>query len=701
MPLRVHLTAALRRARLGGLALRELGAAQLAWYGIYRLSLVGGRYRRRPAPAPQDRSPGALRPLLDLPSAGDLARLLEPDERFGAPRAALLAEADEIAAGQARLFGGPAMPLRLAPVGELRHWTAYESGAVPAPGPELAEPADIKFTWEPARFGWVFTLGRAYRLTGDERFSEAFWRQAQRFLDANPPYRGPHWASAQEAALRLAAFTFAGQVFAGSPHSCPDRQSRLAQAIAEHARRIPPTLAYARAQNNNHLLSEAAGLYTTGLALPEHPQAAGWRARGWWLFNEGLQAQIAAGGAYAQHSANYHRLALQLAVWMDCLRRAAGDDWPPLSRRRLAEATRWLLALVDPLSGRVPNLGPNDGAYIFPLAGGGFHDYRPALQAAALAFLGGPVFPPGPWDEIGLWMGGRTVQPGAPASTRPAAEPDALPAEPGAPLVLRAAEGESWAYLRAAHFDSRPGHADQLHLDLWWRGANLAIDPGTYLYNTPPPWDNALRRAEVHNTVTVNQRDQMLAAGRFLYLERAQARRLAPGEAASWGFPADEPRLAGSQALAAVHDGYRRLGVEHARWVAPQPGGWQVLDALRPLPGLAHLGAPLTVTLHWLLPDWPFDLDRDGPGWTLALHAPVGLVRLTVAAAPAAAPLVSAPAVSLVRAGALLHGQGPAAPTWGWHSPTYGVRLPALALRLSLDQPPPLRLITLWRLTDR
>ena len=33
---------------------------------------------------------------------------------------------------------------------------------------------------------------------------------------------------------------------------------------------------------------------------------------------------------------------------------------------------------------------------------------------------------------------------------------------------------------------------DQLHLDLWWRGLNIAQDAGTYLYNADPPWDNPL-----------------------------------------------------------------------------------------------------------------------------------------------------------------------------------------------------------------
>ncbi len=134
--------------------------------------------------------------------------------------------------------------------------------------------------WEPARFGWAFTLGRAYHLSGDEKYAAAFWQFFETFTDANPPCLGPHWMSGQEVALRLMAFVWAAQVFAASPSSTPERKSRLAASVAAHAARIPPTLVYARSQQNNHLLSEAAGLLTAGLALPDHPGAASWRRPG-------------------------------------------------------------------------------------------------------------------------------------------------------------------------------------------------------------------------------------------------------------------------------------------------------------------------------------------------------------------------------------------------------------------------------------
>ena len=156
-----------------------------------------------------------------------------------------------------------------------------------------------------------------------------------------------------------------------------------------------------------------------------------------------------------------------------------------------------------------------------------------------------------------------------------------------APHVLRHTGLPSWAYLRAVRFSGRPGHADQLHLDLWWRGQNLAMDPGTYLYNAPAPWDNSLALSAVHNTLTINNRDQMTHAGRFLFVDRAQA----------------EVVEAETGRLTARHDGYRRMGWVHQRTLQIIPQGWLVIDRVLPATPRARPTNPGQARQQWLLAD--------------------------------------------------------------------------------------------------
>lgn len=652
------------RTSLALKALGELGLRQMSLYALYRLQLHSGYLRRQTSDDKRFTNlPDAcfrLFPLMELPDRDHLRSILG-----GAGCGALMTEADEILAGRVRLFGGEPVPLELENRGPKLHWTELEKRSN-----DILE-KDIKWTWEAGRFGWAIVLGRAYWLTGNERYPESFWKYLETFLDANPAYQGAQWTSAQEAALRLIAIVFAAQTFAGSPHSTPARMVRLGQAIAAHAGRIPPSKAYSQAQNNNHLLSEAAGLFTAGLALNEHPMAAGWRLQGWREFHKGLASQIAADGGYTQNSANYHRLMLQLALWVAAI--SDGQPFPTKSSDRLVAATRWLLDLLDDESGSVPNLGPNDSAYILPLASGPVWEFRPVVQAAGKAFLGKAPMAAGNWDEMGLWLSGIS----------PLEDTDGS----GESSVKTVRLDHSWAYLRTARFSSRPGHADQLHVDLWWRGRNLALDPGTYLYNAAPPWDNALSRTCVHNTVTVNDQDQMTRAGRFLWLDWAQARLLEHEKAPDGAW----------ERISAEHDGYRRLGVVHRRSMTGFKGGrWWVKDTLYAQENLEN-SSEFSIRLHWLLPDWPWDLKATHTNGELCLESPRGQVRLIVGWQGEKL-LPDCSEVSLVRAGELLSGKVAADSVLGWYSPSYGYKYPALSLSIRVRCSLPFDITSEWLL---
>lgn len=643
-------------------AVRELGPRQTFWYAVYQAGLRSGFYQRVTPAASYPDGAEKLRSPFYLPAREELRTVL------GAGMKDLILEADEIVSGRVRLFGGPPVRLNLAPPDTSKHWTYYESR------PATWGVEDIKFLWEPARFGWAYPLGRAYIVTGDEAYPAAFWQNFEWFLSANPPNQGPNWASAQEAALRLLAFLFAARAFESSIHTTPERLLHMAGAVDAHATRIPPTLSYARAQENNHRISEALGLAAAGWALPHHPEAPKWKKAGWSELNSALLNQISPDGTYAQHSMNYHRLMLHAALQATLFEHAFSGT----VLRRLAAATKWLLAQIDPVSGRAPNLGSNDGANILPLAAADFGDFRPTGQAAARAFLGQAAFPPGPWDELGLWLGqaaaGSAVTAGRPAWP-PAAESQA---------VHRMGSPQTWAALRAVQFHSRPAHADQLHVELWWQGENIACDAGTYRYTAAAPWENALAQTCVHNTVEVDGQNQMRRAGKFLWLDWAQATLLPTAD--------QDPR-----SITAQHNGYRRLGILHRRTLTWDGAlHWQVIDSFESAnarrPGAA-LAPSHSYRLHWLLPDWPWQLE----GTRLKLARPGGgSLRLAITHDLPGADKPAVETISLVCAGKALAGAAAPAPILGWYAPTYNQKVPALSFSITCRAALPFHMVSDW-----
>lgn len=644
--------AGLKRLSLRFKTLVQLGFKQSIHFLIYQLGLRSGYFTlRTPAlTVSQLLDDELLTPnwFLKLPDKEALRQI------SAVQIGALIAEADEITHGKIRFFGGRLKTLNLAPVADPMHWSTYERGAA------RVEAEDIKNVWEPARFNWAVTLAKAFYLSGEERYAGAFWQYFEKFTQANPVNRGPNWTSAQEVSLRMQALILSAHMLKDSAESTAQRMRALCGAIADHARRIPPTISYAKAQNNNHLLSEAVGLYAASLFLPNYPDALEWREKGLRWFNQGILAQVDLDGTYAQHSSNYHRLMLVLALWMQLFLEKGNNVLEDAVLTRLAAASSWLALRLDPISGRVPNLGHNDGSNILPLSSVDFDDYRPVAQAASRAFRAGPALPPGPWDDLCLWLD-IPIQSG-----------NNPPPSGGNPLdQLILGDGGDWAALRAVQFHSRPAHADQLHVDIWHQGINVALDAGTFRYNAPPPWENGLAGTPVHNTLTVNGRDQMTRASKFLWLDWAQA----------------QVESCTPQEISAHHNGYRHLGVLHQRSLRRGvSGGWVIEDEILPL---REITEEYRMVVNWLLPDWPFISDRD----SVSLSGPNGKVTLKFSnpALPAAALL------DIFKAGqSLLNGEF--SDHLGWYSPTYGEKVPALSIQYKIVQKPPIRIqsVFLW-----
>jgi len=588
---------------------------------------------------------------------------------------AILAQAESILSGNLSFFGqlsfasgfpprwfqNPVTGQRVSPQ---QSWTQMRF-ASPVYG-------DLKFILEPSRFLFVFPLVRAYALSGDERYPLAFWTTIEDWVRQSPPMAGPLWICGQECSLRIVALSFALHGFIHSPATTGDRVALLVSLIAAHAWRTAQTLGYARSQRSNHLISEAVGLWTAGMLYPELREAQVWRNLGAHLLHEAVLDQITPDGVSQQHSFNYQRMILHLLLWT--LRLAEIHDAPLHEdiRTRAHAAFDFMRAWVDPVSGSAPNYGSDDGSLILPLALGSYRDFRPLLQLGAFV-LDRPALELGAWDEAALWFGKK------PAAAQIAKEDKlALPsAETG---YFRLGDESSWALIRAGQYTRRPFQADQLHVDLWWQGMNIARDAGTYLYNGPPPWNNGLAGTAVHNTVTVDGRDQMRRAGRFLWLDRAQAR---GGLYSSNNHPYAD-RFEGE------HDGYRKFGVKHRRLVQwLNATGWVIIDDIE------GAGSP-AVRSQWLAPDLPYQLS-DAP-FRVVFNSGQLQIRWNIfASVPGNALIVRAgKRIETTSANEVAEAD---IQLLGWESPTYGDRQPAVSLVYQTRSQLPVRFVTVV-LTD-
>jgi len=511
---------------------------------------------------------------------------------------------------------------------------------------------DIKFIWEPNRFGMVYPLVRAYASTQDEKYAEAFWELVLSWRESNPPNTGPNWMDGQEAALRLMAWFFGFYIFAESKSTTPERVSRLVVMIAAHAERIDKNIDYAISTHSNHTISEAFGLWLAGLLFPELKDSQRYLTLGRKLLEQEAVAQIFPDGSYSMYSLNYHRFILHIYL---CVIRLAELNHAPFSdvlKSRLTKSFEYLSQLIDPETGQMPIYGSNDGALVLPLNNCEFNDYRPLLQLGSYMTKRELIFEPGPWDEDRFWLYG--VLPSSAPERR--AKDQAETSFPyGGTYLLRGANSK--AIIRCTNFHSRPSHADQLHVDLWVRGQNIACDAGTYLYSGEEPWRNGLAHTMVHNTVTVDHLDQMKMLTRFTWTHWSHGKVLRHEENIWQG----------------EHDSYQRLAdpVNHKRTVILlAEDRWLIVDKLTS-------SRPHHYDLHWLLCDCEYGVQELAPGFGLWLNPsgsklPDSIILLQLGVLEGNANF------STMRA-------DPNS-TRGWRSRYYGSKEPAISVMLATDQ---------------
>lgn len=516
------------------------------------------------------------------------------------------------------------------------------------------EYGDIKLIWEASRFHFVFDLVRAYWRTSDERYAEAFWQFVESWRLSNPPQQGANWKCGQETSLRVLAWCFGLYGFLDANATNAERVTHLVEMIAVSGERIAANIEYALSQRNNHGISEGVGLWTIGVLFPELRAADAWRECGREVLEVCGRELIYDDGSFSQHSLNYQRLMLHDYLWALRLGDLHDQSFSSELTARVAQSAKFLYQVQDAETGFVPCYGQNDGALILPLNNCDYRDYRPVINAVHYLADGTHPYERGRWDEDLLWLFGEEA---IAAPFEKIARCD-LKADDGGYYTLRAKE--SWAFMRAATFRDRPAQADLLHVDLWWRGQNIATDAGTYSYNAPAPWDNSLSGTTYHNTITIDNLDQMNRAGKFLWLPwgRGSLRQQKNSPQGDIGY------------LEGEHDGYERLRppAKHRRaLVRLGEETWLILDAVQS-------DAAREYSLHWLLSDMPYEWDANVNRVTL--KTPKGYYYLQANGTVMKGAEKINCASTLVRADE----QSPR----GWQSPYYHQRLPALSFKMTM-----------------
>jgi len=451
------------------------------------------------------------------------------------------------------------------------HWTSIDELAL--------ECGDVKMVWEASRFPQVYYYIRAYALTGDEKYPDAFWQQVESWIAQNPPELGINWKDGQEVSLRIITWIFALYAFHTSPASSAERIFNLIKYILYSAIRVKKNFSFALwGLRNNHAVSEATAIFLFGLLFPFFNCSKKFFRIGLSQLEKLGKQQIQEDGSYIQHSFNYHRLVLHL--YSLSLRCAELNSISFSSRllELLKKAIYFLYNHQDAVTGFVPNYGPNDGALLLPLTTCDYRDYRPCLQALHYILEGKRLYPPGKYDEELLWLCGLQAL----SSEILTLSRSSMAYRSGGYYVIRT--NNNFAMIRCKSYKKfRPNQADMLHFDLWMEGENVLCDAGSFSYNTSP-FDKYFVSTSAHNTVIINGKDQMKKLSRFMWLD--------------WTRAKENFFITGNdiQYFEGEHYGYK--GFVHRRAIINLENLWVIVDDII---SKKNIQKEVEINQHWLI----------------------------------------------------------------------------------------------------
>ncbi|TWH23070.1 heparinase II/III-like protein [Rhodococcus rhodochrous J45] len=417
---------------------------------------------------------------------------------------------------------------------------------------------DPKWIWELNRLQHLPWLSQAWLLTGDGRYADEAFAQLDSWITHNPPGYGLAWSGAFEVGLRAISVSVALQGLKDHHGLTVERFRSVVRMLAESARRCWADRSRFSSANN-HLVGELTGLAIVAILFPELRSAARWEHDAVASLCTEAELQILPDGSGAEQAVGYQVFTTELFLLVALLLKRRDNCVPPQLSRAITRSAQYLAAVVgdhDP----APRYGDDDEGFALRLDPSPVRTVRDHLGLVGAVLDVPEAKRAGTRPPAADWLSPPDAHPTPDGRSSCPASFGSFHASDGGLAVLRAGgrritmDTGPLGYLSiAAH-----GHADALAVTLSVDGQELIGDPGAASYCRHPAWRSVHRGTRVHPTVSVDEQDQSVIGGPFLWTRHARVRT----------DSVDPDR----GIVDARHDGYARLDfpvIHRRRLIAP------------------------------------------------------------------------------------------------------------------------------------
>lgn len=440
---------------------------------------------------------------------------------------------------------------------------------------------DLMFPNEPNKHQYFITLGKAYLVTNDEKYSNCFTRHLLDWIQKNPVEVGVAYLTTLNVAQRLISWVFAFQFFKDSAYFRENGLKDFIKFLYLQTVFLRQHLTTFWRPRNNYSFAESTALIFVATVFPEFQESQEWLATGISLLEEELEKQIWPDGVSFEQSSGYQRFVTDFVLLITLLVENGNTRLSVDVHRIFEKLLESLMNLVQP-DGNIPLIGD-----VSTEKGFNFDDSNDFLFCKSYSSTGAVLLNrrdmkwiAGNFHEESAWLLGCTGYNKFESITAkpPTYTSKDFPA--GGYYIMRNGWDENSHHLivdcgyTGLGVDGHGGHGhnDILSFNLCVFGEPVIIDSGTYIYSGARYWRDLFRSTRAHNTVVVDD-EEIADLGPGLFELRNQAQPFFY----RWETTPDYDLFDGG------HTGYQRLvsPIEHRRQILfVKPDFWIIRDLL-------------------------------------------------------------------------------------------------------------------------
>jgi hypothetical protein len=352
---------------------------------------------------------------------------------------------------------------------------------------------DIKNAWEIARFHQGILLGKAYLLTGDEKYTDKFIRIFNDFKIKNPFCACVQWIDSSEVAVRLINVIYSISFFIHSPLINELFINDFRDFVLFHSVFIENNLDYSKHRGSSYLIN-LLGLASAGVLFKDHHYGKKNMSFAFHNLEQEIRSQIHEDGISYGQSIPYHLVSLETLYLGKIILENSGSNFSEGYNRLLQNMFEAQYNYIRE-DKSVPQLGDSITSRILP-----FNlididlDYSAPLAVGAYLFGEGnykSFFPEGTAELLFLFGPGFTQN--------------------YSRIRLEFGEKRSKGFINGGHYFLRGKEIDAfveareiLTFDLFYKGKQFIVNPRTYSISADPDMRNRLNSIRYHNSVYID-----------------------------------------------------------------------------------------------------------------------------------------------------------------------------------------------------